>query len=145
MWSYEDGVFKRRVRPASWRFTVGAGGGVAILVLVLNFAFLAWSASTLDRHHGVATAFSGSCETAKRTTLWLHFAINVLGTLLLGASNNCAQLLSSPSRQDVDRAHINGKWMTIGAPSLRNLTAIPTWRVTLWIVLYASSIPIHFL
>ncbi|EQB43346.1 hypothetical protein CGLO_18004 [Colletotrichum gloeosporioides Cg-14] len=66
-----------------------------------------------------------------------------MSTLLLGASNSCAQLLSSPSRQDIDRAHSKGKWLDIGIPSVRNLRHISRRRVCLWALLFLSSIPLH--
>jgi hypothetical protein len=78
-------------------------------------------------------------------TLWLDLAVNVLSTLLLGASNNCAQLLSSPERKDVDKAHLSGKWLDIGVPSARNLWRIDLKRRALWFLLFASSTPIHLL
>ena len=87
----------------------------------------------------------GSCETTKTATLWAGLAINILSTLLLSASNNCAQLLSAPTRRDVDRAHAKSSWMDVGVQSLRNLTKVPRWRVCIWLLLYISSVPLHLL
>lgn len=75
--------------------------------------------------------------------MWPDLAINILSSLLLGASNNCAQLLSSPTRHDIDKAHAKGKWLDIGVPSVRNLGHISGWRVLLWALLFLSSIPLH--
>jgi hypothetical protein len=74
-----------------------------------------------------------------------HLAINIFGTLLFSASNNCAQLLSSPTIKDIAVMHKEGKWMDIGVSSLRNLRYIPTWRAALWAVLMLSSMPLHLL
>ncbi|KAH7310596.1 hypothetical protein B0I35DRAFT_412089 [Stachybotrys elegans] len=75
--------------------------------------------------------------------MWCELAINIMSTLLLGASNNCAQLLSAPTRQDIDKAHSRGRWLDIGVGSVRNLRYIPVWRGFLWLILLLSSIPLH--
>ena len=78
-------------------------------------------------------------------SLWLHFVINVLCTALLSASNYCMQCLSAPTRQDIDKAHAQKKWLDIGIPSVRNLRSI-TWKhITLWWLLAISSIPLHLM
>lgn len=87
----------------------------------------------------------GSCKTSRSVTLWVDLATNVLSTLLLAASNNCAQILSSPTRTDMSRAHGAGKWLDIGVPSIRNLSGIAFWRTCLWMLLFTSSIPLHLL
>lgn len=76
---------------------------------------------------------------------WLHLAINVLGTILLGASNYCMQCLSFPTRDEVNKAHSRGAWLDIGVPSVRNLRQISSKRLALWWLLAVSSIPLHFL
>ncbi|KAI4197238.1 MAG: hypothetical protein LQ350_006069 [Teloschistes chrysophthalmus] len=76
-------------------------------------------------------------------SMWLHLAINILGTALLSASNYCMQCLSAPNRQEVDRAHQRQVALDIGVPSLRNLRHISRKRLLLWILLAISSIPLH--
>lgn len=51
----------------------------------------------------------------------LQVIITVLGTLQLGASNYSMQCLSSPTRQEIDKAHSQGIWLDIGVPSLREM------------------------
>ena len=93
---------------------------------------------------GTHTAI-GSCDKTKKITLWVDLAINILSTILLSASNNCTQLLSAPTREDIDKAHAKRRWLDIGVPSVRNLSLIPRWRVILWALLFLSSIPFHLL
>ena len=93
----------------------------------------------------LVTLQEGSCQRTKELSLWLHMAINVLSTLLLGASNYCMQCLTSPTRNEVDEAHAQGVWLDIGVPSVRNLTRIPRRRVMLWVVLAISGVPLHLL
>ncbi|KAM3413677.1 hypothetical protein BST61_g10370 [Cercospora zeina] len=86
----------------------------------------------------------GNVTERRKITIWVDLAINVLSTLLLAASNNCAQILSSPTRAEIGSAHSRKKWLDIGVPSVRNLATIPLWRTCLWILLFTSSIPLHF-
>lgn len=81
----------------------------------------------------------------KNIVFWSDLAVNALSTLLLGASNNCAQLLTAPTRKDIDLAHVRGMWLDIGVPSLRNFPVMSRWRKVLVIILFASSIPLHLL
>ena len=57
----------------------------------------------------------GDCGQVKRFNIKFHVVVNILSTLLLGASNLCMQLLAAPTRDEVDRAHRNGYWLDIGA------------------------------
>lgn len=73
------------------------------------------------------------------------FDYNVLSTLLLGASNYTMQCLASPTREEVDRAHSQNRWLDIGVPSIRNLTRISSHRKVLWWLLVISGVPLHLL
>ena len=145
----------------SWRFTVRAGILVTSLVALTNLCCLIW-ASTLDTEDGSATVFEGramentnadeglifrkgSCKETKRITFWVDLAINILSTLLLGASNNCTQLLVAPIRKDIDDAHAAGRYLDVGVSSMRNILAVSRWRQWLCAVLFLSSIPLHLL
>lgn len=132
-------------RWRSWRVTVLLGALVSIGVLLLNAGFLVWALRQEEVFRGVATIYQGDCGVTGTISTYGHLLINILGTLLLSASNNCAQLLSSPSHEDITAAHGEGKWLDIGVPSLRNLRGIPWWRSLLWAVLMLSSIPLHLL
>lgn len=94
---------------------------------------------------GDGTITEGTCSRIKNLSLWLHLAINILGTVLLAASNYCMQILSAPTRGEVDKAHQKKKWLDIGVPSIRNLFEIKKRRAYLWLFLGLSSIPLHLL
>ena len=104
-----------------------------------------WASARYEVVERIGTILDGSCEKTKNLSLWLHLAINVLSTILLGASNYCMQCLSSPTRQEVDRAHSQGIWLDIGVPGIRNLRRISRRRLVLWMLLTLSSIPLHLL
>ncbi|KAK5745894.1 hypothetical protein LTR17_001023 [Elasticomyces elasticus] len=145
--SPEDDLTKPRLRDphSKWKTTVSIGAGLATAVLAINIAILAWTKSSFSNEDGMATVFEGSCHVAENVVLGADLAINVLSTLLLGASNHNAQLLSAPTRSDVDREHARGRWLDIGVSSVRNLRYLPRWRLIIWAVLVLSTVPLHLL
>ena len=139
----------RRYVPLDWIDRQGYHFGVLCcffttsIVLLIN-AVLTIVCLTKFRGTGIlGTLQEGDCAKVKQTDLWLHLVINVLSTLLLGASNYCMQCLSSPTRFEVDKAHRNNIYLDIGAPSVRNLFYIAGRRRFSWLLLALSSIPLH--
>ncbi|KAF2834551.1 hypothetical protein M501DRAFT_922725, partial [Patellaria atrata CBS 101060] len=116
------------------------------LCFAINFSAMIW---VLARHQisyeGRAILFNGECSKASHINSGIHLVINVLSSLLLGASNYSMQCLSAPTRLDVDKAHVKGRWLDIGVPSVRNISAIGWARVLLWFSLAISSLPLHLL
>ncbi|KAF2155261.1 hypothetical protein K461DRAFT_110724 [Myriangium duriaei CBS 260.36] len=78
-----------------------------------------------------------------RAKVGTHLLVNVLATGLLAASNYAMQVLVSPTRYEVDKAHARRKWLDVGLPSLRNIRAVSWWRLLLWCGLVLSSLPLH--
>lgn len=89
--------------------------------------------------------YQGKCSTSGNWARGLHLLINILGTIMLVASNYCMQCLCSPSRQDIEGAHAQRKWLNIGVSSIRNFRYVDRKRVVLWAVLLMSSLPVHLL
>lgn len=114
-------------------------------VLVINALLTVFASIRYGVHGGLGTIQEGSCRITKDLSLWLHLVINILSTLLLGASNYCMQCLASPTREEVDIAHGQQIWLDIGVPSVRNLRRIAPYRFVLWCLLAASTIPLHLL
>lgn len=138
-------------KPRRKRFS-GYRGGILVsiticsVVLLLNvllfmLAKFAWTADSVNPN--IISAFKGNCKTAHGVTIFLHLVINLLGSLLLGASNYTMQRLAAPSRAEVDRAHAKQKWLDIGVPSIRNLTSISKIRAIMWLLLGLTSVPLH--
>ena len=117
----------------------------AVTVTVINLAFLIWAISKSGLREDLGTLQDGNCGRIQKSSLWIHLAINVLSTILLSASNYTMQCLSSPTRNEIDKAHGHGIWLDVGVPSFRNLRKISRYRVTLWWILALSSIPLHLL
>ncbi|KAF2804655.1 uncharacterized protein BDZ99DRAFT_502510 [Mytilinidion resinicola] len=117
------------------------------IVLAVNVAclivFSAKYGSTSYR--GVVSLYEGDCTRVRITGIVSHLCINILSTLLLGASNLCTQLLVAPTRDEVNKAHRKKIWLDVGVPSWRNLRYIGSSRRRLWFCLGLSSIPLHFI
>lgn len=151
---------------SGWRFGVAMSAALASLVsrtcptrlnvpaqkvdppqlLLMNVLFVAICSASYVFKGGIGTLFDGDCHYVESTAVWLHVAINILFSLLLGASNYTMQVLCSPTRSDIDSAHANGDWVDIGVPGIRNIRGkIARRRATMWWILGLSSVPIHLL
>ena len=139
-------LYYHRLRKLEgYHFGVLWCAGVAALVLIINLILTIWAVAESGVQGGLGTLQDGSCKRTTSLTFWIHLAINVLSTLLLGASNYSMQCLSSPTRSEIDKAHSQGIWLDIGVPSVRNLRRLSTPRIVLWWLLAISSIPLHLL
>ncbi|KAF3045132.1 hypothetical protein E8E12_009612 [Didymella heteroderae] len=73
----------------------------------------------------------------------IKVALNVVSTLILGASTYAMQGTTAPTRHEVDTAHERGKWLEIGTQSWRNLSYVSRRHATIWSVLALTSLPLH--
>jgi hypothetical protein len=128
-------------RAGAVRCTCGAAA-----VLIVNTVLTIWATyHSFPMQDGIGTLIEGSCSSVRNWGLWLHLTINALSTLLLSASNYCMQYLTSPTREEIDKAHARGVWLDIGIQSIRNLRYISSIRIFLWCLLGLSSVPLHLL
>lgn len=118
---------------------------VSATVMVVNCTLTIWASRRYDLQGGIGTIRDGSCSETRDIAVWIHLGINVLSTLLLGASNYTMQCLSSPTREDINRAHSHNVWLNVGTPSIRNLLRISRSRMLLWWLVAISSVPLHLL
>ncbi|PVH96548.1 hypothetical protein DM02DRAFT_535057 [Periconia macrospinosa] len=115
---------------SGWRFGAITCALSASLVFLINLVVTIWGSVHKDLKDGVL--FHGDCERARQLNTLLHLAINILSTILLSSSNYCMQILSAPTRKEVDEAHAKGQWLDIGVLSIRNLRRINRRRVMLY-------------
>ena len=132
-----------RFRLASWRFTIITGLSTTVFVFICNVALIIWAYATLGRDNTVI--FKGSCDRMKTIDTWSHLGINVLSTLVLGASNAAMQLIVAPSRDDIRKAHAQSRTVDIGIHGLRNWRFMSRRRRSIWILLLVTTIPLHLL
>lgn len=137
--------YHRLKKPQGYRFGVLCCAVISAVVFIINLILTVCALLSSEIQNGLGTLQNGSCKTTGTLTFWIHLIINILSTFLLGASNYSMQCLSSPTRNEVDKAHDQGTWMDIGVPSLKNLQRLSTYRKLLWWLLAISSIPLHLL
>ena len=98
-------------RWSGWNFTVILGCGGAIAAFLINVIVLGWSHTKPQSTTNNAQLFLGDCSQSKRIDIVAHLAINILGNLLLGASNNAIQILAAPTRRNIDEAHAQQRFV----------------------------------
>ncbi|KAK7224929.1 hypothetical protein V2G26_012932 [Clonostachys chloroleuca] len=133
-------------KPTGWKLGTTIAAGLTLIILLGNSSLLAAFGAQLRRNGytgNIAPAKSGDCTYIKKLGIVVHLVINVVSTLLLGASNYCMQTISAPTRRDVDKAHARGIYLDIGVPSVRNLRFIQKKRLFFWFCLGLTSIPLH--
>lgn len=131
-------------RLQSWRVGIALCAMTSGFTFFVNLALTIW-VSTKGFEGGIATVQNGDCNLTKKLDLWLHLGINLLSTLLLGASNYTMQCLSAVTRDEINKAHQQGIFLDIGTLSFQNLRRLSWRRVILWWLLALSSIPLHFM
>jgi hypothetical protein len=115
------------------------------LCLCIEVALLAAGVVMARPQNGTGMLYQGSCSRVRYLTIALLLPLNMIGTVLLGASNYIMQCLAAPTRKNVDKAHAAGHFVDIGPSSLQNFSFFPSWKWRLWCVLGLSTIPIHLL
>ncbi|KAI1467601.1 uncharacterized protein F4812DRAFT_402269 [Daldinia caldariorum] len=87
----------------------------------------------------------GECQKTRRANSILHILISVTSTLILASSRFFMQILSSPSRLEINRAHVRLRSLEIGISSVKNLRFLSIHKTIGWAVLLISSTSIHLL
>jgi hypothetical protein len=113
---------------------------VTFTILITGFVCLVVAISGVDVDAGRSAVFEGSCGRAAAVDWGLHAVINVFVVVLLGGANYAFQVLSSPTREEVEGVHQRGGWLDIGIPSLRNLRRIEGGRALLAVVVLATAV-----
>jgi hypothetical protein len=124
-----------------WRFGALHFAAWAVVVFLINLIITIWGSTARDQ----GILMEGDCHRVEFWNNGLHVVINILSTILLSGSNYCMQCLSAPTREEVDKAHANKRWLDIGIPSIRNVKHLGKQRIALWVVLALTSLPLHLL
>ena len=129
---------------SGWRLTIASAMSFVGIVLAANIILLAWAMTKYDSRDGLAKLYDGDCDRASSHYFWTHLSINVCGAILLAASNCAMQVVSAPTRQEIDEAHPQHA-LEIGVLGYRNWRFIAARRRLLWVLLALSSLPISLL
>ena len=141
-WLYYHPSFQK---VQGYHFGIRCCAIASAIVMVINLTLTVWASKRYGLEEGLGTIRDGKCSETKELAMWTHLGINVLSTLLLGASNYTMQCLSSPTREDINRAHSQNLWLNIGTSSIRNLLGISRSRMILWWLIAVSSVPLHLM
>lgn len=141
---------RQRLKSARPRWQIGIRWCTfaAFVVLLLNCLFLLVNEQKagfppLNDNQGRRVLYNGRCDTVRKLNTGIHLVINILGTVLLGASNYCMQCMGAPTRAEVDKTHKRFGYVDIGVSGIRNLFHVRKLRVLLWLSLALSSFPLH--
>ncbi|KAF2726744.1 hypothetical protein EJ04DRAFT_171897 [Polyplosphaeria fusca] len=115
-----------------------------ILLFTLIITIIIASTNT-GFQKGFGEPFHYDAHTLSQISVSIHLLINILSIILLAASNCTMQVMASPTRADIDKAHRTGQWFDISVLSLRNLKRIPRRRKILCALPGLSSVPVHLL
>jgi len=128
-----------------WRAGLVRSFLLSLIALIVNISVYTWLFRTYDSKDGTATLQRGNCGRIRNANTGIHAALNVVSTLILGASTYAMQGITAPTREEVDVAHAKGKWVEIGTQSLRNLVYIRRRNAWIWLLLAVTSMPFHLL
>jgi len=126
----------------SWRGGMAESFILGASVFLVNLSTLIWAASHLD-NAPYATMTVRSCKSAIRLSSCVLLVVNIFSTTLLADSNYCMQILSSPTRNEVDIAYARSCFLNIGFLSWRNVKSFRKRRILLLLALLMSSLPLH--
>jgi len=115
------------------------------LVLLVNIGWLIKAQRTYGIVDRFGTIQRGDCEQVKKSNTLLHLLINILSTIILLASAAFMQAYSSPTRQEIDKAHRSGSWLHVGLLSFRNMRWISKRKTLVCLLLVLTSPPFHLL
>ncbi|KAF7552631.1 hypothetical protein G7046_g7342 [Stylonectria norvegica] len=121
---------KRRLM-AGWRGGVALNVLLAFLILVVAIVCLVLSSLKAGMLGKELAIMQGESKKVQNLGRGLHVVLNIFAVVLVAGANYVFQILCSPTRAEVDTAHEKVKWLDIGIPSLRNLSAISFGRALL--------------
>lgn len=136
---------KNRRNVSGWRMGAVISACTAGGVFLINLFFFIIAMATVGQNDGIGTLYKGDCNKVKRMDTVIHLILNLLGVAVLGASNYTTQCLSSPTRDEIDKAHARRKALDIGLPSAYNLRFMSWTKIVLWSFLMLSTLPLHLL
>ena len=132
-------------RPSKWngwRLAIHILLSFTLVALAINVSLIAWGVSKSGSATGIIKLYDEACDSMRFHFPWMHLPINVCGTLLLASSNAAMQIISAPTRPEIDRAH-PGAFLDIGLMGTRNWSCLTRWRRIVWLLLAVSSLPIQ--
>ncbi|RYP59574.1 hypothetical protein DL769_008482 [Monosporascus sp. CRB-8-3] len=126
-----------------WRGGVVFNMIIFFLILVVEIVLLIVVLTKTGLLAGDPTMWSGDCRKARDINVGLHAIISVFSVVFLAGANYVFQVLTSPTRGEVDKAHESKRWLDIGVTSMRNFAHISGFRVFLGSAVLFTAISIQ--
>lgn len=114
-----------------WRGGVSLNILLAIFILIANIVCLALAAANDQLKAQDTIISSGDCRRISAIDQAVQAICNVVGIFFIVGASYVTQVLVSPTREEVTKAHGKSRWLDIGIPSLRNMSAISVDRAIL--------------
>ena len=124
----------------AWQTSIYWWALLTSIILLVELGLLIWVSVSFSRDDGHSVLYEGSCDHVSKLDTASHLLMNLVSIVLLSASNYTMQCLSSPNRQEIDRAHASRQSLDIGVPSLKNLRRVTRQARLSWILLAVTSI-----
>ena len=140
-----SGWISTQQQSVGWKSGIAVWTAVVTIVLLFNTIISIVVGARYGYESGLGILHEGDCNTVGSYDTGAHILINLLSTLLLSGGNYCMQCLTAPSRREIDKAHKFDIPLEIGVASLSNLRHIDRWKLSTWIILAISSLPLHLL
>ncbi|WYZ41901.1 hypothetical protein EsH8_V_000796 [Colletotrichum jinshuiense] len=132
------GTFERM--KSGWRAGIALNIIIGFLILIVAIVCLVLALVVVGMVRGESKIYKGSCATADQVKIGLFVAINVVTIVLLAAANYVFQVLSSPTRIEMEMAHDGRRWVDFGIPSFRNLRFISKPRVVMTAIIMLAAV-----
>ena len=96
-----------------WRLGVCVGFWSSTVVLCINVVLVGVASRHGGYVDGIGILAEGTSQYTSNLSTGYHILINVMSTILPSSSNYCMQVLSAPTRADMDKAHEQGIYLDI--------------------------------
>ncbi|OTB05540.1 hypothetical protein M426DRAFT_10585 [Hypoxylon sp. CI-4A] len=126
----------RRTAVINIALTFSCGISLIIFIIVVT-------ARQPASAHSTSIIYEGDCQRTEWINVLFHAFISLTSSLILASTRFFMQILSSPSRKEIDRAHMRLRSLEIGISSLKNLRFVSHIKSIGWLSLLVSSVPIH--
>ncbi|KAF4896972.1 hypothetical protein CGCF415_v011381 [Colletotrichum fructicola] len=133
-----QGTFSRM--KSGWRAGIAVNIVIGFIILIVAIVCLVLALVVVGMVRGESRVYEGSCSKADEIKIGLSVAINVIVIILLATANYVFQVLSSPTRTEVEMAHEEHRWLHIGVPSFRNLRFISKPRVVMAVIIMMTAV-----
>ncbi|KAF9696725.1 hypothetical protein EKO04_005443 [Ascochyta lentis] len=128
---------------AGWRAGLLRAFLFSLAALVLNISVFLWLLLEYGPVRGTGLIRTSNCNEVGKMETGIKVGLNIISTLILGASTYAMQGTTAPTREEVDCAHAKGKWLEIGTQSWRNLIYVSKRHASIWSVLAVTSLLLH--